>query len=256
MPGSRRRGGSRAQAQRSACAPGRPGCGRPSSASPRPRWIFTVISLSLRSPATCLFILPAATSSITWRSRGEGWRSGRAGCRSRRPVPAALRRAGSPWRPHPACPVAERLGQEIHRAGLHSPDAHRNVAVSGDQDDRQRDIQLGQARLEVQAAGSRKPDVEHQAAGDIGALGGEKLGDGGVHAGAVADRAKQAVHRAAHRLVVVDDMNDRSLAHAAGDRPGRRPPQGDESDPTPRPPFQASWGAAWLNLRSSDAPGL
>src|SRR5438045_3184181 len=63
--------------------------------------------------------------------------------------------------------VAEGLGQELDRSALHRPDGHRNVAVSGDEDDREVDIRGGELSLKVEAASSGQPDIENKAGGSV-----------------------------------------------------------------------------------------
>src|SRR5690242_21394687 len=46
---------------------------------------------------------------------------------------------------------AGRLGQELHRACLHRADGHRDVAASGDEDDRNLQTRSDELPLEVQA---------------------------------------------------------------------------------------------------------
>src|ERR1700704_6363580 len=43
--------------------------------------------------------------------------------------------------------LAERLRQKLHRAGFHGPDGHGDVAVAGEEDDRQRRVGLGKLLL-------------------------------------------------------------------------------------------------------------
>jgi len=73
--------------------------------------------------------------------------------------------------------VPEWLGQELHRAGLHGLDTHRDVAVAGDEDDRDPVAGRRQLALQLQAVG-----------------------------------ADQAAQRLPHRLVVVDHEDRRRRA--------------------------------------------
>jgi hypothetical protein len=47
---------------------------------------------------------------------------------------------------------ADWLGEDVHRAGTHRANGHRNVTMPRDDDDRQRDVALGQLALEVEPA--------------------------------------------------------------------------------------------------------
>ena len=66
--------------------------------------------------------------------------------------------------------IAKRLGQEFDRAGLHGAHRHRDVAVPGDEDDREVEPRLRDFALEIEPAQARHADVEHQAAGRVGPL--------------------------------------------------------------------------------------
>src|SRR5215470_13309380 len=59
--------------------------------------------------------------------------------------------------------VAERLGQKLDGSRLHRPHAHGDVAVTGDEDDRQMDIGAEEIALEVEPAQAGQPDIEHKA---------------------------------------------------------------------------------------------
>src|SRR5258708_6092001 len=67
--------------------------------------------------------------------------------------------------------LAERLRQKLHRTGFHGPDRHGDVAVAGEEDDRQRRVRLGKLLLEIQPAQPRQAHVEHETARRVGATG-------------------------------------------------------------------------------------
>src|SRR5262249_42235256 len=108
--------------------------------------------------------------------------------------------------------LAERFGQEIDGAGLDGLDRHGNVAVPGHEDDRDADLGLGELRLEVEAAQSRQPDVEHEAAHHLGQLVFQQVGRRPEQLDLVSNRSEQAAQRLAHGLVVVDNEYDRLLS--------------------------------------------
>jgi hypothetical protein len=58
---------------------------------------------------------------------------------------------------------AEGLGKKFDGPGLHCLNGHRNVAVARDKDDRYLDARLAQLSLQIKAAQSRQPHVEHHA---------------------------------------------------------------------------------------------
>src|SRR5277367_709350 len=63
---------------------------------------------------------------------------------------------------------AKGLGEELHRPGLHGAHGHWDIAVTGEENDRNTNVGLGEFRLEVEPANSRHSDIEHQAGGGIG----------------------------------------------------------------------------------------
>src|SRR5262245_29996928 len=134
-----------------------------------PRWTLTVISLMPTSAAICLFMSPDATKPMISFSRGVR--------ESYRPCSPDItlsdsRRAQSLLSPAWTCIkqvlLAHRLGQELDRSGFHGPHRHRDIAMSGDENDGNMNIVPDQFRLEIEAAHTRKPDVQDQAARRLG----------------------------------------------------------------------------------------
>ena len=127
------------------------------------------LSLVPSSAATCLLSRPATILAITSRSRGvrESYRrrSSASSCRSRR-APRS-RSIALPNRVEQIL-FAKWLRQKFDRAGLHGPDRHGNVAVPGEEDDRQRRVRIGKLALKVEATQPREPHVEHETARSIG----------------------------------------------------------------------------------------
>ena len=130
------------------------------------RWAFTVRSAMSSWAAICLLSLPATTPSKTSRSRvvsalvarlqlvllllaGHGGGLVRKGRFHGREQQLAL----------------DGLGEEIDGARAHRAHAHRDVAVAGEEDDRDRVSQPRERVLHLEAADARHPDVEDQAAG-------------------------------------------------------------------------------------------
>jgi len=68
-----------------------------------------------------------------------------------------------------------RLGQEVHRAGLHGTHARRDVALAGHEDDRPLDAVLDQRHLQLQAVERRHRHVEQGAARHLWVVLGEKF---------------------------------------------------------------------------------
>src|SRR6516165_877130 len=59
--------------------------------------------------------------------------------------------------------VAKGVGQKLNRPGLHRFYRHRDVAMAGDEDDRNRTIGRSQFALEIETAQSGQPYVENEA---------------------------------------------------------------------------------------------
>src|SRR5258708_23904468 len=59
--------------------------------------------------------------------------------------------------------LAKRLREKLDRTGFHGPDGHGNVAVPGQEDDRQRRVRVGEFLLKVKAAQTREADIKHEA---------------------------------------------------------------------------------------------
>ena len=60
--------------------------------------------------------------------------------------------------------MAKWLRQEVDRSCFHGPDGHGDVSVARYHDNWDVNIRFGQLSLEVEAAHSGEPDVEHNAA--------------------------------------------------------------------------------------------
>ena len=130
-----------------------------------PRWAFTVISLMPSSPPTCLFKRPEATRHHDLAfARGQrrvilpkhlGLR-GVLQC-------AATALDGVANRAQQLV-VSERLGKELDGSGLHRLDARVDIAVLGDEDDRQLPPFDSDALLKIQPVDVRQGDVEDETA--------------------------------------------------------------------------------------------
>ena len=103
--------------------------------------------------------------------------------------------------------VAEGLGEELHRPGLHGPHRHRDVAIARDEDNRQVNLGGGQLTLEVQAAQAGQTHVEHQAAGCVRARTGQKLPGGAEGLDAEPDRPEEVGEGMPERGIIIDDKD-------------------------------------------------
>src|SRR5271155_2824844 len=64
--------------------------------------------------------------------------------------------------------VAKRLGEKFYCSGLHSAYGHRDVAVTGDENDRNANAGFGEFGLKVEPTYPRQSDIEHEAGGRVG----------------------------------------------------------------------------------------
>src|SRR6266403_5754224 len=129
-----------------------------------PRWTFTVISLIPMSYAICLLRRPVTTKALTSRSRGVRVlkaRPQRGDCLFVLQPPAISRDAQ--LNRVQQVLIAERLGQKLDRSSLYRLDGQRDVAISGDEDDRNVNIRRRELSLKIQTTSARQPDIEHEA---------------------------------------------------------------------------------------------
>ena len=70
--------------------------------------------------------------------------------------------------------IAERLGRELDCPRCHGADRGRNVSVTRNEDDR-RPAAVRKFSLQIQAARSRKLQIEHQAGGRVRPAGFQKF---------------------------------------------------------------------------------
>jgi hypothetical protein len=109
--------------------------------------------------------------------------------------------------------IVDRLGEEIHRAGLDSLHAHRDVAVPGEKHDRQQYAGVREPLLEVQTVEFRHRDIEHQTTQHVRLI---RLEEGFGRVEGVRGEAlglEQARERLEHPRFVVQDENCLSWGH-------------------------------------------
>jgi len=98
--------------------------------------------------------------------------------------------------------------QEVFGAGLDGAHAGGNVAVPGQEHDRQPVSELRQAVLELRPGQARHLHVEQNAIGHAGRRLLQQLLRGLVERHFVAGRVQEPCDRGPERRIVVDDMND------------------------------------------------
>ena len=111
--------------------------------------------------------------------------------------------------------IAEGLGEEVDGSGLHRLYGNRDVAVAGDEDDR--DVEAGGVHLtlEFEPAHTGQPHVENEATGIIDGSSSEEVRTGDERFNAHPDGFQQILDSVADRGIIVDDKNDwMELTHA------------------------------------------
>src|SRR5205814_877427 len=71
--------------------------------------------------------------------------------------------------------VTKGLGQKLDRAGFHGLHGHRNIAVTGDEDDGNAQAGVSQLALKIQTVNSRKSYVQNQAAWTVRPLAAQEI---------------------------------------------------------------------------------
>src|SRR2546425_5708006 len=113
--------------------------------------------------------------------------------------------------------VTEGLREKFHRPGLHGLHRHRHVAMTRDEDDRDRGSRLGEFALEIEATQPGQAHIEDEAPGPIRTLAPQELLRRPERLDPEPDRRDQAPGRFANRPIVVDDEDDGVLgAHDTG----------------------------------------
>jgi hypothetical protein len=71
--------------------------------------------------------------------------------------------------------VVERFREEVDRPGFHGAHRHRNVAMTGEENNGHRHLALRQFLLQLQPTQARELDIEHQTARAVWTLASQKL---------------------------------------------------------------------------------
>ncbi len=107
------------------------------------------------------------------------------------------------------------LLEEIDGAVLHGAHRAGNIGIAGEKDHRQCDLTLRKLALQFQSAQAGHLQVDDHAAARLAGYLREELRTRGTGTHGEAMCAEQARHRARERSVVVDDVNDGLVPHAA-----------------------------------------
>src|SRR5262245_54350540 len=109
--------------------------------------------------------------------------------------------------------IAEWLGQEFDRASLYRPDRHRDVAVPGDEYDRNMNVGRRELPLKIETASAGQPDIEHKAGRPFRAPIFHKFRYRGQRLDLQAHGTQQTFERLADPRVVINDDNGRFRTH-------------------------------------------
>src|ERR1043165_9065714 len=109
--------------------------------------------------------------------------------------------------------IAKRLRQKLHRTGFHRSHRHRNIAMSGNEDDGKVNVSLGKRALEIETAESRHAHVEDQTRCEVRPFVLQKLLRRRKRRHPESHRSDETLQRLAYRLIVVDHEHNRIIAH-------------------------------------------
>src|SRR5271169_1629065 len=143
--------------------------------------------------------------------------------------------------------VPKGFREELDRARLHGPHSHRNISMTGDEDDGNLDARVGQLPLKVQAAHALKSHIQDKATWPLWMLAPQELLRRCEGFGTQAHRFKHAVDSITHRGIVIDDEHGGSICErhsSASDLVGRvkkkLAPRGKLSEAHRRPPCDST----------------
>jgi hypothetical protein len=103
--------------------------------------------------------------------------------------------------------LAERLLEKIERAMLHGFDGHRDVAVSGDEDDGRDRAASVELLLEIETAHAGHADIEQEAARLSGIVVRQKRGGTVIRDSVESQRFQEQAQGGAGGRIVIDDMD-------------------------------------------------
>src|ERR1700676_3446195 len=137
--------------------------------------------------------------------------------------------------------ITKRLRKELNGATLHRLHRHRDVAVSGDEDDWEFLARGGELALKIKTALTGQSHVENQAGGAIRRIGFEKGGNGSKQVSIQAERSQQTPNRCTKVRIVINDQDGGvCIGHRSY---ARLKDQGNE----PSSRFASSNVAVWLS---------
>ena len=103
--------------------------------------------------------------------------------------------------------ITERLCEKLYGTALHRLHGHRNVAVRGDEDDRNLLVRSSKVALKLKTALPRHSNVEHQTARAIRRFGTQKIRNRRKLLGVQTDRPQQTHNRVAKLGIVINDKD-------------------------------------------------
>src|SRR5882672_1420069 len=104
--------------------------------------------------------------------------------------------------------LAERLRQELDRAGLHRPHRHGDVAVAGEEDDRHLGVRLDELALQIQPTQPREAHVEYEASRRVETTGVQERPRARKYLDLESHRCDEPAQRVTYRRIVVDDEDN------------------------------------------------
>jgi hypothetical protein len=101
--------------------------------------------------------------------------------------------------------IPKGLGEELDRAGFHGFHGHRNISVTGDEDDGNPQAGVRQLALKVQTVNSGKSYVKNQATWTVGLLAAQKILRCRKGLGLQAHGLQHALDSRTHQVIVIND---------------------------------------------------
>ena len=173
-----------------------------------------MISLIPRSAAICLFSRPVTTKLITSRSRGLRTLVAELEFRQLFLIfqPPTVPRVAKRNRIKEVL-ITKRLRQKLDCPAFHRLDRHGNIAIAGNEDDRQ--LPLGSMRelaLQIESTFPRHPDIEDQTNGAFPQIHLHELSDRRKQLALDAEGPTEPSQCFSYVRIIIDDNHARGLA--------------------------------------------
>src|SRR5258707_15101454 len=103
--------------------------------------------------------------------------------------------------------MADGLGQELDRTGLHGSNRHRGIGVTADEDDRQMPARLEEVLMKIRPALPWQGSIDNEASRKSRTRAVQELLNGEEKLDAQADRPEKSVEGLTNVPIIIDDDN-------------------------------------------------